>query len=126
MTEGEALLVVLVTRHGKRSSGVLRLLRMSDAQRQARARKFLLRGLGLALVAAICPPHLVWLLGGLTVSIVGYFWLGRQTERLLGGEANCPSCGARQLIPAEPVEFPFLHFCSECSLRCSVERLEKI
>ncbi len=122
MTQGEALPVVLVARQGKRSRGVVRLLRMSEEQRGSRARRFLLRGLGLSLVAAICPPHILWLTLGLVTSVVGYFWMGRQTERLLGGEADCPGCGARQLIPAEPVEFPFLHFCSACGLRCSVER----
>lgn len=111
-----------MTRQGKRSTGEVRLLKMSEDQRGARARKFLLRGLALSFVAAICPPHFVWLGGGLLTSIVGFFWLGRQQERLLGGEANCPACREKQLIPAEPVEFPFLHFCSSCSARCSVER----
>ena len=122
MSEGEPLAVELVSRKAGRTPGEVRLWRLSEADRGRRARGFLLRGLGLSVVAAICPPHVLWLVVGITVSVIGYFARGRQSERLLGGEARCPGCGAVQYLDPEPVEFPFLHFCTECGVRCSVER----
>lgn len=60
MQEGEALAVELVTRKAGRTPGEVRLWRLSEADRGRRARGFLLRGLGLSVVAAICPPHFLW------------------------------------------------------------------
>jgi hypothetical protein len=122
MRLGEALPVDLVTWEKKRSPGEVRLLRMRDEERRARAWKFLFACTGMSLLAVVFPPHFIWPVLGVSIGFGGFFVRRRQTDRLLGGRAQCPECGALQLIAPEPAEFPFTHFCSECRKRCLVER----
>ena len=124
LSQGEEIKVDLVTWEKKRAPGVVRLLRMDEVQRRKRAVKFLLTAMGLSVVALLCPPHGLWFLVANAIGVGGYLMRGKQKERLLGGRASCPECGALQLIDPEPAEFPFLHFCSECRTRCEVVRAQ--
>lgn len=126
MALGEAIPVELVTRQGQRSSGELRLWRLTDADRSKRALKWLLTCGGIGVVAILCPPHFLWLIVALLVGIVGYVQRGREKERLLGGEAPCPKCGKPQLLDPASMELPLLHFCTECGVRCVVDRASAV
>lgn len=124
LTRGEPIAIELVTHEQQRTAGTLRLLRLSEEERGARARKFMFICWALALPAGVAPPHLLWPLVVFTTGVIGYFLRMRARALILGGKATCPKCGAAQYIEPQEAEFPFSHFCTECRKRSVVGLVE--
>lgn len=121
MTRGDDIPVTLVTHYGQRAEGHVRRLRLGEHEAGASARKWLLVCLLVAPITFALPPHFPWPLVAITTGIVGYFARRGRTEVILGGEASCPKCGAFQILDGGNVEFPMVHFCSECRERSLLE-----
>lgn len=126
MTQGEPVAVELTARRDRRATGEVRLYRLSDAERSKRSLGAMLKFFAIAVLAVLVPPHGAWTLLCVLIGIGSYVKLSREAARLLGGEATCPSCGKTQYLGAEPVEFPFMHFCSECKTRSIVNRADQM
>ena len=120
MKRGDDVPVTLVNYEEQKSDGFVRILRLSSAERNKRASKWLIGCLVLAPVTVIAPPHFLWVVVTVTVGIVGS-WLRRgRSELVLGGEGKCPKCGAFQILDGGNAEFPMAHFCTECRERSLV------
>jgi hypothetical protein len=122
MTRGEDIPVTLVTHYDQRGPGHLRLLRLSAHEASARAGKWLVICLVVAPFTFIFPPHFLWPLIAITIGFVGWALRRGRTELILGGEADCPKCGAFQRLEAGDAEFPMAHFCTACKERSLIER----
>lgn len=121
MTRGEDLVVTLLTHYGKKSEGHLRHIFLSPQEADAPARKWLVRCLILAPFLFILPPHFPWLLAAIATGVGGYYLRRGHREQILTGEANCPQCGAFQIIEGGNAEYPMAHFCTECRERSLIE-----
>jgi hypothetical protein len=124
MSRGAELSVVLVTHYGQRSHGLLRVVQLSAHEANAPARRWLFLCLALAPVSFAFPPHVPWPLLTIGIGIAGYYLRQGTREQILGGEAECPKCGAFQILDGGNAEFPMAHFCSACSERSLLEPSE--
>lgn len=121
MTRGEGVPVSLVSHYGQRTKGTLRRVVVSEDEANAPARRWLLGACVVAPVTFVFPPHVPWPLLVLAIGIIGYFLQKGTREQVLGGEGDCPKCGAFQIIEGGNAEFPMAHFCTECRERSLVE-----
>lgn len=121
MTRGDDISVTLVTHYGQRSVGHLRRVRLSEEESSGAARKWLVIWLAIAPFVFVFPPHFPWPLVAITTGVVGYFARRGRSEVILCGEADCPKCGAFQILEGGNVEFPMVHFCTECKERSLLE-----
>ncbi len=120
MTRGEPVPCTLVTHDEQRSTGVLRIVHLTPAEQNGRARKWLLTCLAIAPVTLVCPPHFPWPIITVLVGIAGDYLRRGRAELVAGGEAKCPKCDAFQILDPGNAEFPMAHFCSECRERSLV------
>jgi hypothetical protein len=120
MARGEPVPVTLTTHEEKQAPGVIRLVRLTPRERDARARKWLLICLAIAPVSLVCPPHFPWPILAITIGFVGAYLRRGRPELVAGGEARCPACDAFQILDAGNAEFPMAHFCTECRERSLV------
>ena len=125
MSQGVEVPVELVTFEERRATGTVRLKLFDEAERGARARKFMFTCWAFCLVMWIMPPHVLWPVIMFVAGLVGYQLSKGQTRIVLGGRATCPRCGTLQLLRATTDEFPLLHFCTECRQRSSVRELKE-
>lgn len=121
MTRGDDVPVTLVTHYGQRSEGHLRHLHLTEDEAGASARKWLVIFLVLAPFTFAFPPHFPWPIIMTITAIVGYFARRGRTELILCGEAKCPKCDAFQILDGGNVEYPMVHFCTECKERSLIE-----
>ena len=125
MSRGAAQPVTL--RAGEqRSAGEVRVERWDGSARLVRAAKSWALLWALAVVSILVPvAHFVlvpaFLLAGPIAGVARY----RQRSGVLGGEATCPSCGARMIIEARADRWPFLEHCEACGRAVWVERTER-
>ncbi len=121
MTRGEDVPVGLLTHYGQRAEGHLRRVHLSEHEAGAPARRWLVRCLIVAPFMFAFPPHVPWPLIVIGIGVAGYFLRQGTREQILCGEANCPKCGAFQILEGGNAEFPMAHFCTECKERSLVE-----
>jgi 4-hydroxybenzoate polyprenyltransferase len=107
--------VTITDARGKRSSGKLKVARWDKSFRTRRALKILGLFWGLALCSVVLPLVHFVLVPGLLLAgpFVAAFFYG-QEGAILGGEGDCPSCGARFTVAKRGVQAEFKQVCSSC------------
>lgn len=102
------------------TQGVGYVQQFSPAERVARANAFLMKCVGFGFIAIIIPPHVIYPLIGIIAGFIGKAARKREEYAFLRGNVNCPACSSSEEIPSTSQQFPFLHFCSQCSARGEV------
>lgn len=120
LTQGEPVAVVLETAQKQRAPGTIRLVQLSSEARISRALKFSLVAWVLAVPAVVAPPHFAWSIMLFLVGAIGGWLRSRQSQLILGGQANCPNCGTEQWLDGGSDALPFSHFCEKCNRRSLV------
>lgn len=112
--------ITIANRDEKVVTGIAQIQHLSDAERNGRANSFFWKAAISGCVAVIIPPHVLYPVIGLAVAFIGSKLIRKQRYIFLEGKAECPDCGAEQLLPKSNDEFPFIHFCSACRCRTEV------
>jgi hypothetical protein len=122
MARGEAQPVTLSAGE-KRAAGEIRVDRWDRTQRLFRAAKSWGAFWGLALASILVPvAHFILVPGFLIAGPIAGVSRYRQKSGVLGGEAICPSCGARLVIEGREDAWPFLVYCGTCKETAWVDR----
>ncbi|NBO38800.1 hypothetical protein EBU99_09475 [bacterium] len=104
----------------KIAQGFAHLQHFSPAERSTRANSFLLKSIIFGFCGIIVPPHIIYPIAGIIVGFIGQAARKREKYLFLGGSVTCPACSSTEKIPKTNEQFPFLHFCSQCSARGEV------
>jgi hypothetical protein len=119
----EKVSVVIVDRNSKRAKGEVQIESWTQPARTRRALKAWGACWAAAVPAVFIPiAHFILVPGLLLGGIVGGFFLSRQSDVVLGGKGECPSCGKPLTIVRGPNNWPLSDMCSECQSIVSIER----